>query len=124
MVSKPVRHLDLFVNDTLKHLEQVRVQYNYTCLAAIHIGIPIRVFSLHGVFFINPRLQSHGQAISKARESSAFWPQRPPVIVTRYLPVTISSDHHEGVYMSRTSVEGHCILHILDQMRGTSMYDT
>jgi len=122
MVATRVQQRDAHFKDTVDDINFVMTEKNFTCLSAIHVGVPLHVFQMHDNVFINAKIHDQGSIISKGRESSAFFPLRHDVLVTRYIPVTISYDNGL-LYSSRTPAEAHCILHMLDQLSGISIYD-
>ena len=122
MPSTRVLRKDAHYETTLDDMAFVMAEHNYTCLAAIHVGVPLNVFMLMDEVFINAKIHSQGTIISKAREQSAFFPLKRDVVVTRYIPVTIAYD--KGLlYSSRNAAEAHCILHMIDQMDGRTIFD-
>ena len=103
---------------------------NMTCLAAIHVGVPLRVAVVPRVHnhtvvrLVNPVLVAGvGQGrLSAAYETSAFWPDRRAVRVERAVPVTVR-DAYATEHVFETREEAHCVLHCLDAFDGRTPYD-
>lgn len=123
--SQPVREITASTLDTIDALRSVVALEGYVCLAAVHLGTPARIVVGAGRVFINPTLVDQGSTLSKARESSAFYPKRPPVLMTRFVPVTIAymDEHSTALKASFDGPMAHCILHTMDQFEGRSIYE-
>jgi peptide deformylase len=95
----------------------------YTCLAAIHIGIPLRIAVVGEEVLINPTIEHQGSSISRAYETSAFFPEREPVMVTRFTPVTLKFRDLGGERVETfRGVHAHCALHMLNQFEARGIY--
>ena len=116
--SAPVDKEDDSVQFIIKEMKATAAEYNYRCLAAIHIGYPLRILLVDDDengenILINPTLVAGegGHKLSRAKEFSAFG--GPPVIKTRQMPVTVRDDEGYHIFNSRESV--HCIFHVIEQ---------
>ena len=112
-------------------LKRTAAKYNYTCLAAVHVGIPVRVGLARNATWImvNPVATEIGSRVSRAYETSAFYPGRQPVRKTRFYPVTVKAGTVRAPMDRRADTEvtdrgdAHCVLHLLDQFEGMTPYD-
>ena len=87
-VSTDVSKIDEYVQSVLTKIHETKVEQNYYCLSAIHVGVPLRIMVIGKEEYMNPTLIKVGKKISKAYESSAFFPEKNPKEMTRFLPVT------------------------------------
>jgi hypothetical protein len=86
----------------------------------VHLGQPLRIFTIADKVFINPVLLSTGNILSKALESSPFYPDTKPVKMKRYIPVTIrnGSDDAGQRHTYHDTAKAHCVLAMLEQLDG------
>lgn len=118
MPSSPVRP-DYNVTALVTTLYRTQRRHNLSCLAAVHVGVPLRVAVVEGRWtLVNPRVVALGHRPSHARETSAFAPHRPPCRVTRFVPVTVWNAVDETTTVVRDRATAHCVLHVLDQFEG------
>ena len=97
-------------------------RHNFTCMAAVHIGEPIQVMVVApNTTLINPVAVRTGSQLSKALETSLFYPKRPPKRVKRYVPVTVHNT--SGTDTVFRGMRAHCLLNLLDEFTGTTIYD-
>ena len=125
------RRLPTTLDALVDVLRRTSARYNYTCLAAVHVGVPVRVAWVHNGswIFINPVAVTVGSRVSRAYETSAFYPGKPPVKKTRFFPVsvragTVASPTTRTLVDVTDRGDAHCVLHLLDQFEGTTPYDT
>ena len=125
MVARPSSPLDPRRIETLELLQRAMKEQNYTCLSAIHLGIPVRILRLNTTIMINPTILSQGPEVSKAHETSAFFPEREAMFITRFIPVLVEfSTPQEEIKRSRLiGADAHCVLHMINQFRGRTIYD-
>lgn len=122
IVSKPVPNAD--VRRKTHQLFQT-AETTEDCLAAVHLGVPVRMMRVGTETLVNPSLVRQGSTISKAYETSAFYPERPSKLVHRFIPVTLRYEDDDGRPQEKTFEGGdaHCVLHMLAQFEGRSIYD-
>ena len=125
MVSKRVDDVNSFVVETSQRLGRAMQAQHFECLAAVHIGVPIQVLRLANTTLVNPIVTEHGTTLSKAYETSAFYPERAAVLVSRFVPVTLASLDLEGLPREEAfhGTDAHCVLHLLNQFAGRTIYD-
>ena len=112
-----------------RELRRTMDALNYTCLAAIHIGLPMRAAIVDGgadgpVQLVNPVRVAGvgGDSVSTGHETSAWYPLRAPARVVRQLPVLVRDGRGlERLFEDRA--EAHCVLHVLDALDGITPYD-
>ena len=125
MKSRTVDHIDQHIREVAERLKEVATDKKYVCLASIHLGIPMRIVYM-GVPMINPTIQSQGTKTTQAYETSAFFPSRKAILVTRFTPVTISYLDLKGnkqSYIPKEPQDMHCMLHMISQLDGLNIYD-
>ena len=114
VVSNPVpnEHVRLSTHAILMRSEE-------QCIAAVHVGVPVRQMRIGETTLTNPHILRQGSKISKAYETSLFYPERPPKLVHRFPPVTVRSETPEGETVETTyeGGEGHCVLHMMNQVK-------
>ena len=98
-------------------LRSTSTKFKFDCLAAVHIGYPLRIgylssFELGEIILINPHLVAGdgGEKISRGTETSAFGGK--PKIKSRQFPIGVRDENGYHIFTSRE--EAHCIMHILD----------
>ena len=118
------------IADVVTTLNRTAHTYRYGCLAAVHVGVPVRVgLARNGTWIlVNPRVVDVGPRLSKGHERSAFYPHEPPCRMRRFWPVTVVHDRWDNddddddltsmttVVRDRATV--HCVMHLLDQFEG------
>jgi peptide deformylase len=128
-VAPGVADDDPLVTRVVARVRAAMRAFNYSCLCATHIGIPVQVAVVgNDTVLVNPRRGPPGAKVSTALETSAFYPKRRPKRMTRFLPATVfvrdqdQDDDAPRVFANRA--EAHCVQHLLDQMLdGLSPYD-
>jgi peptide deformylase len=124
--SRPIDHIDDHIREISESLQHVIQKHDYECLAAIHISIPMRLIQTKSITLLNPSIVSQGSETSQAYETSAFFPNRPPVLMTRFVPVVLSYQNMDGVDTTlrpNNASLAHCLLHMLNQLDGENIYD-
>jgi len=124
MPSREVFNIDHKTVAAVARLRRNMDARGFQCLAAVHIGIPLRIITVGPRTLINPQITHQGNTISRAHETSAFHPERPPIVVTRFTPVTLTF-MDEGAGSKTETFEGvtaHCVLHMLNQFEGRGIY--
>ena len=114
---------DEYIVGILSRIGATMSKYNYTCLSATHIGVPIQLAIVNTTVLVNPRLGASGTRVSVGHETSAFYPTRPPKRTTRFVPATVFTRDRETPHVFGRRLDVHCVLHLLDQMDGLSPYD-
>ena len=110
------------IQSIIQKINITMLKNNYTCLAAIHVGIPLNIFIMNNETFINTHLIKQGNQISKAYETSAFFPKKTPKLMTRLIPITITEkERGRGTFPDAS--DAHCIMHMMEQMNGVNIYD-
>lgn len=120
VVSNPVP------NDKVRRSTHARLMRSEEeCIAAVHLGLPVQQMRVGNMTLTNPVVVRQGSHISKAYETSLFYPERPSKLIHRYLPVTVRFYNIEGDHVEETydGKDGHCVLHMLNQFRGRSIYE-
>tara|TARA_B100001123_G_scaffold393232_1_gene473066 strand:- start:141 stop:746 length:606 start_codon:yes stop_codon:yes gene_type:complete len=98
-------------------------ELNVTCLAAVHVGFPLRAVIVGGnTQLVNPARISGvgGETVSAGYETSVFYPDLPPVRMLREVPVAVRHDGGQHVFDDREAA--HCVHHMLDQIDGVTVY--
>ena len=116
MPSLPVTD-DIDSSSIITQLRSTSKKYNFDCLAAVHIGYPLRIayistFEFGEIILINPYLLAGegGEKISRGEETSAFGGRAK--IKSRQFPISVRDENGYHIFTSRE--EAHCIMHILD----------
>ena len=125
--SRPVDHIDDHIREISVSLLKSIQKNDYECLAAIHLSIPMRMIQTNTMTLLNPSIESQGSETSQAYETSAFYPNREPILMTRFVPVVFSYQTMEGVeglFKPKDVSMTHCLLHMLNQLDGVNIYDT
>ena len=115
----------------VRDMRRAMLAFNVSfCLAAIHIGVPLRVGIVgpenaddeHTVL-VNPVLvQDSGlDKMSTAKEDSPFWPDKPPMMMRRAFPVTVRD--RDAFHLFTDRAQAHCVHHLLDAFDGRQIYD-
>lgn len=115
---------DADVDDVVIEMRRTMAAYNHThCLAAIHIGVPLRVAIVVSeedgeTVLVNPRVvTTEGlDKTSSAKERSPFWPEAKPRRVRRAFPVFVRD--RGGVHVFEERVHAHCVHHLMDAFEG------
>ena len=98
----------------LKELQQMMVhlmdENAFGCLAAVHVGIPTRVFQIGETQLVNPVLVEHGQRQVVVQEVSAFHPGE-SAQKKRYASATVTSMDVEYNFHDLQAV---CVQHLLE----------
>ena len=125
LLSQPVQKQSHYLEVCVETMIKFAKENEYECLAAIHVGIPLKILLLEGKIYFNPKIMKQGSDISKAYETSAFFPEREALEVTRFLPITVeflntNFSLHQATF---NGVSAHCVLHIINQFEGRNIYD-
>jgi len=125
MKSNKVQHIDDYIKQTIEKIQTTMEEKEYKCLAAIHVGIPMAIVQVDTDTFINPNIVLQGSSVSKAYETSAFYPEREAVLMTRFVPVELEGLDIEGKKVKKTfnKAMAHCVLHMMNQLEGRNIYD-
>jgi len=112
---------DLDVAGIVRQMQATADEYDFTCLAAVHIGYPLRVALVKTpewdtIILINPVVVAGegGERVSRGEETSAFGGV--PQTVARLFPVTVRD--REGFHLFDHREDAHCVRHLLGQMDG------
>jgi len=108
-----------YIQETIDKMKTKLAKEKVVCLAAIHLGIPLRIVLIGEEVYINPKMISQGKKISKGYESSLFFPMREAKMMVRYLPIQIRTKKGEETMMGW---KGHCMINLMDQMDGKTIY--
>jgi len=126
MVSKEVDTAEnALVAETSQRLIYAMEEQHFECLAAVHLGVPIQLIRLTNATLLNPSIIEHGTTLSKAYETSAFFPERKAILVTRFVPIVVEYLSLAGTLEEVTlySTQAHCVLHLMNQFAGRTIYD-
>lgn len=98
-------------------LTQTAHKFNFECLAAVHIGYPLRIaymssFELGEIILVDPHIVKGegGEKISNGEETSAFG--GPPKMKKRQFPIAVRD--LRGFHMFTFREQAHCIMHIIE----------
>jgi len=112
---------DMDIDRMVQQLRASADEYGFACLAAVHIGYPLRVafmrtFELGDTVLVNPTVVpgDGGERISRGEETSAFGGE--PHTMSRLFPVTVKA--RDGFHAFNIREDVHCIWHLLGQMDG------
>ena len=121
MISQKVEdEEEKYIQQTIDQMNLKKEKEGVQCLAAIHIGIPLQIIQIGETVYINPKKLGQGKKISQAYESSLFFPNREPKKMLRYLPIHIETEKGDEFL---NGWRGHCMINLLDQMEGKTIYE-
>jgi peptide deformylase len=126
VTSLPVAD-DMDIDRIVAQMHATADEHGFTCLAAVHIGHPLRIafihtFELGDTILVNPTIVpgDGGERISRGEETSAFGGE--PRMMSRAFPVTVKA--RDGYHGFDVREDVHCIWHLLGQLDGAPFFAT
>ena len=108
---------ELSLEQIQRVLRDLSSAHSFYCVAAIHVGIPLRIMVLDGKLMINPKVLGTETSVVDVEEESAFYQQ---TVVTKRRYKTVEIQYFTGNNIEKietfSNMESVCVQHCIDAM--------